>query len=47
MDSMEEPVVKDLVCPQCAKTVKVRVLPSSAKHRFQCPHCKGIQDAQG
>jgi endogenous inhibitor of DNA gyrase (YacG/DUF329 family) len=42
---MEAPVIKEVACPQCGKPVQVRVIPSSPKHRFQCPHCKGIQDA--
>ena len=42
---MEEPELKEIPCPQCGKPVTVRVIPSAPKHRFQCPHCKGIQDA--
>jgi hypothetical protein len=41
-----EPEVRELTCPQCGKPVKVRCLPDAPVQRFQCPHCKGIQDVR-
>jgi len=38
-----EPVLKELTCPSCGKTATVRVMPSGADQRWQCPNCKKQQ----
>ncbi len=40
-----EPVVRTLACPNCMKSVNVRVVPDADKHTFHCPHCKQIVTA--
>jgi transposase-like protein len=38
-----EPVLKQLTCPACSKTVIVRVVAGGDQQRWQCPECKKIQ----
>jgi hypothetical protein len=41
-----DPVVVALVCPNCKKSVNVRVQPDVPKHTFHCPGCKAIVSTQ-
>jgi predicted RNA-binding Zn-ribbon protein involved in translation (DUF1610 family) len=38
-----EPVQKQLACPSCGETVKVRVDPEAANNHWHCPKCHKLQ----